>query len=299
MVSMKHTIFLKPRGGLGNQLFQYAFVKALACRLNRSLVIYSPSFCYDRRFGRQNLLSSFPCDLNKSDFTSYTLLVFSSFTSLLRRLLRLDSPSFYLREDDPGQYSSLDESRLSGSFIVKGYWQSPLYFSGYEDIIARDLSLPTPVSLDTLSMGEQLLACNSVAVGIRFYEETFDKGSSNTRGRVRDAADFAKVMHILSSEQSSPTFFLFSSVHSSTLRLLNLPGKVILITPDLGFHSPTDVLWLLSLSTHSIFNNSSLYWWGAWLREARQRQQGHSIGSTFATDNFVNNDTIPSHWRTF
>ena len=57
-----------------------------------------------------------------------------------------------------------------------------------------------------------------------------------------------------------------------------------------------DKIWLLSQCKHHIFNNSTFYWWGAWLSSINHK---HSDQDIFASDNFLNDNIVLNKWKKF
>jgi hypothetical protein len=80
------------------------------------------------------------------------------------------------------------------------------------------------------------------------------------------------------------------------LKKLNLPKKTIFVTPEDGYTGSIENLWLLSQCKHHIFNNSSFYWWGAWLSSKFYKNNNQTI---YAADNFINKDGLPKSWYKF
>ena len=92
---------------------------------------------------------------------------------------------------------------------------------------------------------------------------------------------------------AEPEFFVFCTAPSSRLDGLRLPGRVHFLTPDRGFASSIDGLWLLSRCRMFIIANSTFFWWSAWLAES---EAGDGV-SVYAFDRFPNPATIPDRWR--
>ena len=58
-----------------------------------------------------------------------------------------------------------------------GYYQSPKYFLNYQEQILNDLKPPVPKEKNFIKMGKLISNCNSVALGIRLYEESENPSS--------------------------------------------------------------------------------------------------------------------------
>lgn len=288
-------------GGLGNQMFQYAAARALALRTGAELRLDTWSgFARDYEYRRQFELASLPIrGRTLSRFQSLPVLA-----SGLHRRVFASRPSavkdyWYGRfiDDTPDRYvPDLEKSLSSRTTWLRGYWQSPKYFEDFAQQIYRELCPSAPADPRFLTLGDEMAETESVALGIRLYEESSDPSAharDRTHKTVKDLRQAIATMHL---ECPSAKWFVFCTHHSPILGELALPGTPRFVTHDEGYEGSLERLWLLSRCRHHVFNNSTFYWWGAWLSGADSGSQRQYV---LAANNFVNKDSICAGWSTF
>jgi hypothetical protein len=179
-----------------------------------------------------------------------------------------------------------------------GYWQCYLYFQDYSWLISKELKPPIPTLLKYQEIGKQMNDCESVAIGIRMYEESKNPAAHTSLGYLKSAIEINSAIRRLISLRSNLKFFIFCSKRTSFLNQLELPKNSIFLTRDDGIDGTMETLWLLSMAKHHIFTCSSFYWWGAWLSKHNDRFLGQTQ-IIFAGDNFLNADGLLPDWNKF
>ncbi|MCY7290681.1 MAG: hypothetical protein LH615_00715, partial [Ferruginibacter sp.] len=120
-------IVVEINGGLGNQMFQYAFGMALAHLNNTKLELDISEFNVEEtNFVKRNFeLDIF--DFPKSFCNMYGLNKFKPTTNLIKRVVRKINPHKIYKEP----HFSFDKNalKLKGNYFFQGYWQSERYFS--------------------------------------------------------------------------------------------------------------------------------------------------------------------------
>ena len=284
------------RSGLGNQMFQYAAGRALAIRNNADLYVDANSgFARDKVYRRTFEMGSMPIAAKRAGLVKQLPYWLEKLreraagapAGIIHRrawgtLIREESLAF---EPRISMFNTFDNAWLNG------YWQSEQYFFDYSDLIENELTPPAPVDAKFLKLAEKIAACNSVAVGIRLFEEVPGASKSGVGG-VTPIEFYTQAAQTLSQEVDSPVFFVFCTTQSPLLDKIKLPGPVHYITHDNGFEGTLSRLWLISRCRQHILSNSSFYWWGAWLAERQ-----HPDAKIIASDMFVNRDSIPGRWR--
>lgn len=293
---------LQLSGGLGNQLFQYATARALSLELNIPLATDSCSgFIRDSQYRRRFELHYVSTNHAKPSlralsvlwfYRAYTCLFPTRHTQLVERKW---FGSFY-SEPEFIFYSELLSQEIKGLTWLVGYWQSPLYFQKYKKIILDELSPPCPSDQKFIDIGHMARNCNSVALGLRIYEESNTPGAHARAGKIKSAQEINDAIRRLTERVPDARFFIFCTHRTSLLDHLNLPSNTVFVTAEDGFVDSIDCLWLLTQCKHHIFTNSSFYWWGAWLSEAVHPNTEQLI---YAADNFINADGLCDHWHRF
>ena len=119
-------------GGLGNQMFQYAFAKSLSIRYDCELYIKSSSIIY-----RPYLLKIFGIDDNEGLDINWES--------------NIGESDVYRDNSEDKYYNGMIDS----NYDICGYWQNEKYFLKYEDQIRKDFSL-SPIMSDDDSITIQV-----------------------------------------------------------------------------------------------------------------------------------------------
>lgn len=288
-------------GGLGNQMFQYAFARSLTIKNDFELVIDNWSgFARDVKYRRNYELYSFPLHAR---ITKPSERLPSFINRLERRFLNgetnLLTKRFYgdfIHETRLCWLPSLHEEPLNNSTWITGYWQSPLYFEKDADLIRSELAPRSSQKEKFLQIEKKIKQSDSVAIGIRLYEESSNPGAHSSDGTLKSVTQIREAVARMQKLRPSAQFFVFCTHYSPLLNEVGFPANTLFLTHDDGYDGTLDRLWLISQCRHHLFTNSTFYWWGAWL-SARNHWKGDQI--IMAADNFVNRDSICSNWFTF
>lgn len=248
-------------GGLGNQLFIYAFGIAKAIRFKKKLVIddlsgfghrdvYHAEFALDGFSIKEPLLSN----------SKFKYLVANRYFWFLAKKIGLS-----YTEVDSWKYDESAKKASSGYF--EGYWQSYLYFHEYKDVIKSNLQLGNKDDPKICDVKNQILNTkNSVAIGMRFYGAF--GGDGQRYGGQLDSY-YARAIDLLDSNIENPTYFVFSlNIERAKNELSNYHDRnIVFIKPLVSLTDASLDMYLMSLCDHFIISNSTLYWWAAYLGE--------------------------------
>ncbi len=256
-------IVVKFNGGLGNQLFQYAFGRALQLKYNDSLAIDVEEF--RRSYGhvpRHYSLEPFnlPDDVKVLPVKdSKSLLFFKVFHKVNRTLNSNMARLFNIYWWRSPVYKDFGIKDTKGKkCYFYGYWQSERYFADYKDKIKQELKVKTPITEECLPYAEQIENSNSVCLHIRrgdFVKEGqiicdvnfYDKGIQYIDQRVKDAR-----------------YFIFTNDEKWVKDNIHLPKDstfVEIADPDY------EVLRLMYKCKHFVISNSSYSWWAQYLSD--------------------------------
>jgi hypothetical protein len=226
-------MIVKLTGGLGNQMFQYAFGLSQSTIRGRTA-----DFHWCR--------SSWDYQLDKYKAGDYAHLVQPIFCQA--NIYDEKSPDF-----DPGVHTAPDNT------YFRGYWQSETYFAN-SWTLRRELKLKEPTAA-MAALAEQIHhAENSVFIHVRHGDYLSNPETGDFHGVLPDEYYFAAVDHIRSTVHN-PSFFIFSDDPDWCMRSF-LPGVFISAGPQ-------GDLFLMNQCRHAIIANSTYSWWGAWLGDAK------------------------------
>jgi len=300
-------IFLSLNGGLGNQMFQYATGRVFALCSGAELVLDTWSgFIRDAQYRRHYALSSLPIAGRPAKPWERLAIWFYRVDNRLRRNIvasgRIQQRRWYGRFFNEGLCRSylheLREGADGQSAWLIGYWQSPRYFQDHANILRKEL-MPSPAKQSCYEeLGKQMQESESVALGVRLYEESAVPAIHAQDGRMKSAAQINTAISRLRTKKPTAQFYVYCTHHSTILDQLDLPKGTVYVTPETGYGDAVRTLWLLTQCRHHIFTNSSYYWWGAWLSEAVHGgvDNGQCI---YAADNFKNVDGLCDEWERF
>ena len=289
------------RGGLGNQLFQYAFLRNLQLINSAELFIdrrigFSTDFRYGRKLEIEKLIHDY--DAPKVSKAMSLLSVEKASTLMSpkfgQRLASLLNSDYIYETSNKFSFPLLKQS--AETLIVHGYWQSPKYFEDNQRLIVNEISswLVTYDSPEVREIANSNLDC--VAVGIRTYSESAKPSAHARDGRQKDLTDWQSAIDRLISQCKSIKFLIFSTDRETISRQLDFRGRSIEYVAHTRDRSSKVRLLQFASCRHHIFNNSSFYWWGAFLRPCIRADLSQLV---FASDNFLNEDALPSKWNTF
>ena len=277
-------MFVRLAGGYGNQLFIYAFGLALAEKTGRELIVDNIS-----GFGS-------PGDEYKSVYALDGL-------DIKHRLIKQSKLHYiiankyfwYLAKKLKICYSESSSSRFeeippSHKLFFEGYWQSPRYFDSYKKVVKNSFRLIDQSNPMILGVKNQILASpNSVAIGMRFYEETLNASKHHI---VKADTYYLKAMKLLESKITNPKYFVFSTDITRAKKVMDDLGSrdVSYVEPLKAKDNAKFDLYLMSLCQNFIISNGTFYWWAAYLGET---DKSVIIAPEFG---FKNIDSLPENW---
>ncbi len=193
-------------GGLGNQMFQYAFYLALKRHFKnvkadinefRSYRLHN-GYELKRTFGIQTN------EINRFEKLLYHNPENHRFYKTLRKLLRL-TRSIYTEKKEFEYDSSIFSDYASRYYI--GYWQNEKYFSGIKEILFDQFSYKKPLDTANKQLLKKISESNSVSIHIR----RGDYVGHPTLGDICSKAYYLKAIEIIEQKIKNPSYFIFSN----------------------------------------------------------------------------------------
>jgi hypothetical protein len=288
-------VIIKINGGIGNQLFQYAFGRALEEKCNYKVYYDISEFesyklrNYDLHHFNVDIKFVYKKDIEKLNNISNKI-KFKIFRLLNIHKLKLRKLSYYQEFIDN---FNVDVFKISNSIYLNGYWQSEKYFFEIRDIIKRELFIKTPPSETNEFILKNILSVNSVSVHIRRGDYLTNNKTKHLYGCCT-LDYYYQAFSIISNNVKNPIFFVFSDDIEWAKENLKNKYNFYFVDVNNSINAYED-LRLMSFCKHNIIANSSFSWWGAWLN-LNSNKIVISPKKWFAGKKVKIEDRIPSNW---
>jgi hypothetical protein len=252
-------IISKLQGGLGNQLFQWAYGKSLAVKYGTSLLL-DTSF-YSNQIG--NTPRAYELD---------------KFPNLIYQNPHIEHKET-IRVVDNFNYGELLYNE-NYNYHLNGFWQSEKYFLNVSELIREQLQ-PTTETLEKL---KKQINGKSVSLHVR----RTDYVTSNGYHPVQTLEYYNKSLKIIGNYDQ---ILVFSDDINWCKENLKYENVLFIENQD-----NIEDMWLMSLCDHNIIANSSFSWWGAWLNQNKDKIV-IAPNNWFGVQTNLNNlDMIPTNW---
>lgn len=269
-------VVVKLQGGLGNQMFQYAFGKNISDITNRKLIL-DLSFLNRRDLGPDFVYRNYDLDIFNLENVS---------------VVNFYDGDYDLIIDNFNPNSTMDSINLnikdilqnsSDTIYLDGYWSSPLYFNKIDFTFNEScLTYSNDLLFDIQNT-------NSVMLNIR-RADFLNNDFHGTYGK-----DYIlKGINKLKSNFSDLKFFIFSDDIEWCKN--NILGEYVHYIENTSMFED---MCLMSLCDHNIIANSSFSWWASYLNETQNKMvvcPQDYIGSSSPSHQFMNGNYYPSDW---
>jgi hypothetical protein len=248
-------IIARISGGLGNQMFQYAFARAFTHATGMRAVI-------DTSQVNSTSTASAHREVEINNFTVSIPLRHMSWFRIFSKLSRRDviEPSF--------TYNPHIVTAIKDWSYVSGIWQSEKYFKDIRDILLTEFSLKNPLSPTAQPLWAEITKRTAVSIHIRRGDYVVDTKTNSKHG-VCPPEYYKKAVDYISSHVQHPQFYIFSDDIAWVKEHMSLPESSIFVSQQ-GIASYEELM-LMKECKHNIVANSSFSWWGAWLNKNPQK----------------------------
>ena len=248
----KKKVIVKLKGGLGNQLFQYAIGKFIS--LNFEMPLYFDLTSFNSDILRTFSLNVFACEFGIyeprmkkkrwNDFLKYAF--YRTPTIIVEENFKFDSTVF---------------NRVKSETMLDGYWQSEKYFESIRACILNEITIKS-VSESYLSFRKQIVSANNaIFIHVRRGDYISNPETLKFHG-VKELDYYKAALTKVKSSLNSLSFFIFSDDIEYVKNNFAWIGEYTIIDGNLKDY---EELMLMSECKHAIIANSSFSWWGAWL----------------------------------
>jgi hypothetical protein len=260
-------IAVKLWGGLGNQMFQYAFALYLAKKSGQSALFFGEKshnkdseiyyFNVSIEIVKREKLQTFRFYSDNIPLYRLKRGLIKTFPFLNKKILVENSPLFLPSIDD--SYSLFD-----------GYWQSYKYFEGIEDKIREAFTLKKNIITNT-DINNSLPKETSVSMHIRRGDYLTSKNA-----KIYESVPFdyyLRSIYQLSEKFEGLIFYVFSNDLEWVKENFKVPCNIKVKFVDNSQSSNVAVADFVMMSNckHHIIANSTFSWWSAWLNPSKDK----------------------------
>lgn len=283
---MLKTCTVKLKGGLGNQMFQYAFIRALSLMHNCEAFIDKSFYETDiNKLKKGVTRHSFQLDnfnltigeITKEDYKKYLFNI-----PLFNQV--------YEKRNAAGVFDKNLIKQRNGNKMYIGYFQTEKYFKDYRNEILKDFELRVEMNEQNKEMLQDIKSTNSVSLHVR----RGDYVNLQTIHGLCTLEYYQNAIDYIASKLKEPHFYLFSDDIPWVKENLKIDypcNAVDINSGDNGFFD----LELMKNCKHNIIANSSFSWWGAWLND-NPNKIVISPQKWFASSKLHTDDTICKDW---
>lgn len=266
---------VKFKGGLGNQMFQYAFAKNIEMVTGEEVKFDISAFdtrknddvrkprIFNFKISEKIATKSQIEEVCRIDHNSDLLSFKYKFGVQIENII---NPDYFFRRDC--KYFPVE--KIAKYKYYDGYWQSWRYVDAVKDKLKQEFIPKKKISLKGSLLAEKLKKQNSVFVGIR-------KGDYSSSWKVRrkygefGSDYYLKAMNYLCSLVENPIFYIFSNDIEWVKKNMKFDKYEIHYRDDEDQVSDFEEMIIMSSCQYSIIVNSTFYWWGAWLNNNPQK----------------------------
>lgn len=281
-------------GGLGNQMFQYAAGKALACRhgvevkVDLSELNKSAANQYTQRHYELGIFASGIQVANDKDLKPFA----EGDGSRIRRELQRRLPFLFntLCAVESGAAYHPKFVSYPKNTCLQGFWQSERYFKDYEQEIRKDFRFRESVIEACKPIASRIRSCQAVSLHVRRGDYVSNPSANQFHGLCSPRYYSDAVDHIAGTEKSME-LFVFSDDIAWCRENLSFGYPVHFMETNSAYED----LYLMSQCRHHIIANSSFSWWGAWLND-RSNKIVVAPKQWFLDPSVNTSDIIPAAW---
>lgn len=288
---MENLKIVMMNGGLGNQLYQYTFLRFLEKTTGETCIIDDSAFWGNRvEHNGLELEKIFGVKLNKlsdcfsSDVWEEMVLRRAEGISIPQQLLDNGLNITMIAESDTykfnGNVISIEPRRINeeilnvfinakGNIYYFGYFVNMTYINLMLNTLRKELRFPVlreTLEKDTINVryAELISLTNSVAMHIR-------RGDFLKCGRSVSADKYAKAVKIFEEKNGEYTYFVFSDdikwckENKKELGLLDIKGDFVFVEENIGNGNNYIDMQLMSYCKNMIISNSSFGCWAYFL----------------------------------
>ena len=261
-------IILKLKGGMGNQMFQYAIGRALSVKYGVPLGI-DLSYLLDRtprpkyhKFSFRNYdLEYFNINARVVSQSAIPFIHRRHFKGILGVYID-GAKSIFDKIFNKGKYYFFDKNILEKgeNAYLDGYYQNPKYFASIKDLLRKELTLKNPPTQKIQDLTREIREGQSLCINVRRGDYVGD-----SQYEITGIKYFLGSFEKMKSLTPIGKIYVFSDDIEWCKNNLTFPCPTMFVGKEYSGAGFEAYLSLMSACHNFIIPNSTFAWWAAWL----------------------------------
>lgn len=260
--------FIPVKGGLGNQMFFYAFKLYLSENGIKAHLVWNEYF-FTKQHNGVELFEVFNIQIDKLTKNKIFFLVKinkSLLPDISKRILgRIVKSKYFLvnkfKQTTPYSFDNVLVFTTKKNIYLDGFWQNYNYLDPVRDKVLKEFNFKLPSNFPQNSLLKQIKNCNSVSIHIR-RGDYLDPKFANLNV-INSNEYYLKSISYIEEKVESPLFFIFTD-DLDWARNEFVSDDFVFVEGNVNKDAYLD-MYLMSQCKHNIIANSTFSWWGAWL----------------------------------
>lgn len=258
-------IVVKIHGGLGNQLFQYAFGLYLSLKYKRQMFVDIQDFNTNQ--------------LRKIEIDNFQIEIQLATNSQLRKFnkSKYARVNYYLNQLLLNGKNYFYEPKINNRIISNetcyywGYWQKPEYAIKIDEEIRKLFVLKNPLSIEAKAYQEKILNVDGESVSIHIRKNDYLLNKNSYFSSCEPQYYYDSIDTICKLRTKNLHFFIFSDDFTWVQNNIHFQDIDYTFVNPRQQNSPSEDLCLMSICNHNIIANSTFSWWAAYLNNYQDK----------------------------
>lgn len=275
-------ILVRLMGGLGNQMFQYAFARSMALKNKVELKLDASLLGPQESAGSNHVVRHYDLDIfapgaafaSKKEVELFNGKAVPSVAGRIAFRLNRIAGRHRLIIQKENEYDPLQLASVTDDCCLVGRWQSELFFREHAAEVRKMFSFKGFVpGAASKQISEEMERTVSVGIHVRRGDYVSNPLYASGIGALvpkyyTDA--IAAIAEKLGSEENAMTLFFISDDMDWCRKTFGHFPRSVFAEQVKGKDGYAADLWLLTRCRHVVISNSTFAWWGAYLGESEQ-----------------------------
>lgn len=271
------------KGGLGNQMFQYAFALVLKKHFPEEDIFIDTSFFKGYNFRQFELERIFSLTVPKASLWHILKIYYPLYNFKIWRFICKYLPSRKTFYKEKRMFTYFDDVfKIKNDCYFFGSWQNEKYFRDYREEVINAFTIKIPLHDPSQQLITSIEETNSVSIHVRRGDFLLYKEYKG----ICEVDYYQKAIDYIKSQVQAPFFYIFSTDEEWCLdNIVPLcPHSYKIVNWNHEEYSYEDMV-LMSKCKHNIIAHSSFSWWAAWLNI-------HEDKVVVAPQKWINSDKV-------